>query len=100
MAIQRFPARAPVRMPGKSSFNPKAPKSSSAAWISILSLNLNWPLDSILRPVEPLSPDEIRKAVQLALAEDIGGGDATTLATVPAEVSARALMRGREPLVL
>ncbi len=50
--------------------------------------------------MEPLSADEIRKAVKLALAEDIGSGDATTLATVPAEAFARALMRAREPLVV
>jgi nicotinate-nucleotide pyrophosphorylase (carboxylating) len=36
----------------------------------------------------------------MALAEDIGSGDVTTLATVPAEVSARAVMRSREPLVV
>ncbi len=39
------------------------------------------------------------RAVQLALAEDLGSGDVTTLATVPAGASARAVMRAREPLV-
>jgi nicotinate-nucleotide pyrophosphorylase (carboxylating) len=34
--------------------------------------------------VQPLDPEEIRCAVQFALAEDIGSGDVTTLATVPA----------------
>jgi nicotinate-nucleotide pyrophosphorylase (carboxylating) len=47
-----------------------------------------------------LSADEIREQVRLALAEDIGSGDATTLATVPETAVARALMRAREPLVL
>jgi nicotinate-nucleotide pyrophosphorylase (carboxylating) len=47
-----------------------------------------------------LSAVEIRHAVQLALAEDIGGGDATTLATVPANAMAKAVMRTREPLVV
>ena len=47
-----------------------------------------------------LSAAEIRQAVQAALAEDIGGGDVTTLATVPATARARAVMQAREPLVV
>jgi nicotinate-nucleotide pyrophosphorylase (carboxylating) len=47
-----------------------------------------------------LSAAEIRASVRLALAEDIGGGDATTLATVPANATAKAVMRAREPLVV
>jgi nicotinate-nucleotide pyrophosphorylase (carboxylating) len=47
-----------------------------------------------------LSAAEIRKAVRAALAEDIGSGDATTLATVPANAAAKAVMRSREPLVI
>jgi nicotinate-nucleotide pyrophosphorylase (carboxylating) len=50
--------------------------------------------------VQPFSPEEIRRAVQLALAEDIGAGDATTLATVPESAAASAFMRAREPLVV
>jgi nicotinate-nucleotide pyrophosphorylase (carboxylating) len=46
-----------------------------------------------------LSAAEIRHAVRAALAEDIGGGDATTLATIPAGAKAVAVMRAREPLV-
>jgi nicotinate-nucleotide pyrophosphorylase (carboxylating) len=46
-----------------------------------------------------LSAAEIRRAVQAALAEDIGSGDATTLATVPATATAKAVLRAREPLV-
>lgn len=47
-----------------------------------------------------MSVSEIRQAVQKALAEDIGSGDATTLATVPETTAARAVMRAREPLVV
>ena len=47
-----------------------------------------------------LSAAEIRQAVRAALAEDIGGGDATTLATVPETATAGAVMRAREPLVV
>lgn len=50
--------------------------------------------------MEPLSADEIRRHVQVALAEDIGSGDVTTLATVPENATARAAMVAREPLVL
>lgn len=47
-----------------------------------------------------LSATEIRAAVKSALAEDVGGGDATTLATVPPHLTVRALLRAREPLVV
>jgi nicotinate-nucleotide pyrophosphorylase (carboxylating) len=47
-----------------------------------------------------LSQREIREAVRLALAEDLGSGDATTLATVPARARATAVMVAREPLVV
>lgn len=47
-----------------------------------------------------LSAVEIRAAVKKALAEDIGRGDATTRAIVPPRLSARAVMRAREPLVV
>ena len=47
-----------------------------------------------------LSAAEIRHAVQAALAEDIGSGDATTLAIVPETATAKAVMRAREPLVV
>jgi nicotinate-nucleotide pyrophosphorylase (carboxylating) len=52
-----------------------------------------------LSRVESLSTDEVYRAVQLALAEDIGPGDATTSATVPEQATITALMRAREPLV-
>ena len=48
----------------------------------------------------PLSADEIRRIVQAALAEDVGSGDVTTLATVPENAVARACMVAREPLVV
>jgi nicotinate-nucleotide pyrophosphorylase (carboxylating) len=47
-----------------------------------------------------LTAEEIRRAVQLALAEDIGEGDATTLAIVPESASIRAAMKSREPCVV
>lgn len=47
-----------------------------------------------------LSAPEIRRAVRAALAEDIGSGDVTTLATVPETATARAALRAREPLIV
>src|SRR5450432_4496356 len=47
-----------------------------------------------------LIPSEIRAAVKAALAEDIGGGDVTTLATVPKTLVFKTVMRAREPLVV
>jgi nicotinate-nucleotide pyrophosphorylase (carboxylating) len=41
-----------------------------------------------------------QQMVRDALAEDIGSGDATTLATVPADAVASAVMMAREPLVV
>lgn len=52
------------------------------------------------RAVQSLTSGAIRKAVAAALAEDIGSGDVTTLATVPAAARARAVMRTREPVVV
>ena len=43
---------------------------------------------------------EIRRAVRAALAEDLGRGDVTTLATVPANAQSVAFMNAREPLTL
>jgi len=47
-----------------------------------------------------LSADIIRQAVKLALDEDIGSGDVTTLATVPQAAATRAVMVAREALVV
>ena len=51
-------------------------------------------------PMNGLSEDEIQRAVSLALTEDVGGGDVTTLATVPASATATAVVAAREPLVV
>ncbi len=50
--------------------------------------------------MEPISREEIQRAVRAALAEDVGAGDVTTLATVPQHAVANALMVAREPLVV
>jgi nicotinate-nucleotide pyrophosphorylase (carboxylating) len=53
-----------------------------------------------LAGVEPVAPEEIRRAVAQALAEDIGSGDVTTLAVVPERAQAKGTVRAREPLVV
>ena len=50
--------------------------------------------------MQPLNAREIRAAVQAALAEDIGRGDVTSLATVPAKATFAVVMRARKPLVV
>ncbi len=50
--------------------------------------------------VEPLSVYEIQTAVRNALAEDVGTGDVTTLATVPESAICSAKMRARERMVV
>jgi nicotinate-nucleotide pyrophosphorylase (carboxylating) len=47
-----------------------------------------------------LTAAEIRHAVRVALAEDLGSGDVTTLATVPANAKSVAFMNAREPLTV
>ena len=47
-----------------------------------------------------LTAAEIRRAVRAALAEDLGSGDVTALATVPGSAKSVALMNAREPLVV
>ena len=47
-----------------------------------------------------MNASEIRAAVKSALAEDIGSGDVTTLATVPKTLAFKTVMRAREPLVV
>jgi nicotinate-nucleotide pyrophosphorylase (carboxylating) len=47
-----------------------------------------------------LNVEDINGAVQLALREDLGKGDATTLATIPPEAHATAVMSAREPLTV
>src|SRR5438445_4576267 len=43
--------------------------------------------------VTTLNPEDVLRAVRAALAEDVGGGDATTLATVAEDSISRAVMR-------
>ena len=50
--------------------------------------------------MQSLRAEEIRRAVKTALAEDLGPGDVTTLATVPKTAAISAVMRAREPLVV
>ena len=50
--------------------------------------------------MESLAVEEIHRAVALALAEDVGSGDVTTLAAVPETTQAKAVVRAREPLVV
>jgi len=49
---------------------------------------------------EALAPDDYLPLVRAALAEDIGSGDATTLALVPEDSLSTAVMTAREPLVM
>jgi len=49
---------------------------------------------------EPLAPNDYLPLVQAALAEDIGGGDVTTLALVPEDSFVTAVMVARESLVM
>ena len=50
--------------------------------------------------MQPLNTVEVRRAVRAALAEDLGLGDVTTLATVPRAARALAIMRAREQVVV
>lgn len=50
--------------------------------------------------MDALNESEICSAVRTALAEDVGAGDVTTLATVSEDAIANALMVAREPLVV
>jgi nicotinate-nucleotide pyrophosphorylase (carboxylating) len=50
--------------------------------------------------VESLNADEVRRAVQAALNEDVGTGDVTTEALIPANAFAKAVITGREPLIV
>lgn len=47
-----------------------------------------------------LSETEIRTAVKAALAEDVGTGDVTSLATLPATTTFSVVMRTRQPMVI
>jgi nicotinate-nucleotide pyrophosphorylase (carboxylating) len=54
----------------------------------------------MLPAMQRLRAQEILAAVRSALAEDIGDGDVTTLAIMPASTKIVAVMRAREPLVV
>ena len=58
------------------------------------------PSSSHVRVVQTLNPREVHAAVQAALAEDLGSGDVTSLAIVPANTTFTVVMRAREPLVV
>ena len=47
-----------------------------------------------------LHPNEIRDAVRAALSEDVGSGDATSLACIPAEFKSEASINAREEMVV
>jgi nicotinate-nucleotide pyrophosphorylase (carboxylating) len=49
-----------------------------------------------MQPTFELDPRTVRRAVGAALAEDIGPGDVTTLATIPATTTCEALLSTRE----
>jgi nicotinate-nucleotide pyrophosphorylase (carboxylating) len=50
--------------------------------------------------VESLNADEVRQAVKAALSEDVGTGDVTTEALIPANAVGKVVMTGREPLIV
>jgi nicotinate-nucleotide pyrophosphorylase (carboxylating) len=50
--------------------------------------------------VEPLNRDKVRRAVEIALEEDVGSGDVTTEVTIPETARGEASMAAREPLTL
>jgi nicotinate-nucleotide pyrophosphorylase (carboxylating) len=47
-----------------------------------------------------IDPDHVAQLVSAALAEDVGSGDKTTLATVPSDLTATARIRQKEPGVI
>lgn len=50
--------------------------------------------------MDPLNADEVRRAVQAALSEDIGTGDVTTQALISEKAVAKAVIVGREPFIV
>jgi nicotinate-nucleotide pyrophosphorylase (carboxylating) len=51
-------------------------------------------------PFQPLDPALYREIVRRALAEDLGWGDVTTEATVPADLRARGIILAKSPCVI
>jgi nicotinate-nucleotide pyrophosphorylase (carboxylating) len=52
------------------------------------------------RPFEPLAPESYRDLVRRALAEDVGSGDVTTMATVDGERQARGVLLAKSRCVI
>jgi nicotinate-nucleotide pyrophosphorylase (carboxylating) len=50
--------------------------------------------------VDSLNAEEVGRAVKAALSEDVGTGDVTTESLIPANAIAKAVMTGREPLIV
>jgi nicotinate-nucleotide pyrophosphorylase (carboxylating) len=48
----------------------------------------------------PLDPESVRRLAREALAEDVGGGDRTTLSLIPEGLRARAVLLAKQELVL
>ncbi len=63
----------------------------------LLFLRPFWP---IFPGVDQLRLEDFQNIVKLALAEDVGSGDVTTLATVPAHSQSRAVMNARNNLIV
>jgi len=68
-------------------------------WSPSHNLLLPRPASTHLGGVQ-LSAAEIQTAVRAALVEDVGSGDVTSRATVPASATFSVVMRAREPLVV
>ena len=51
-------------------------------------------------PLEPLAPESYRDLVRRALAEDVGSGDVTTLATVDRDRQARGVLLAKSRCVI
>jgi nicotinate-nucleotide pyrophosphorylase (carboxylating) len=76
------------------------PDSLSEGREKFASFNFSPPAFQVTLPAMKPDPEEIDRLVEEALAEDVGDGDATTLALVPKNATASAVMRAREPLVV
>jgi nicotinate-nucleotide pyrophosphorylase (carboxylating) len=76
------------------------PDSLSEGREKFASFNFSPPAFQVTLPAMKPDPEEIDRLVEEALAEDVGDGDATTLALVPKNATASAVLRAREPLVV
>src|SRR5581483_11320832 len=96
-----WPDTTPITLPARTSLPDKEESFENAVAPHSISIFLLHPWLDIVHSklMGPLTNEEIRRAVQLALAEDIGSGDVTTLATVQENATVRAVMKARESLV-